>query len=181
MVLIAAICGFSSSAVTANDGTITFEGTVSDATCTISGGDDANPNQGADFKVTLPNVSVTALAKDGQVAGDTPFYINLSGEKCPNGKVANVVFERAQSSNVDSATGYLKNTAGTGAASKVFVRILNNDKTPLNLTEANTGHQSITIEENKAKFSYWGQYAAVGGAASAGLVTTNVVYSITYQ
>lgn len=181
ILLVAAVCGFSSSAVTANDGTISFEGTISDATCEISGGDDLNPNQSADFKVTLPKVSVTALAKDGQVAGDTPFYINLSGENCPNGKVANVIFERAQSANIDSATGYLKNTETTGGAKNVYVRILNNNKTLLNLNQINSQHQPVTIGGNKAKFTYWGQYAAVGGAAAAGTVKTDVVYSVTYQ
>jgi len=179
--LIAAVCGFSSAAVTANDGTISFEGTISDATCEISGGDEANPSQGANFKVALPVVSVTALAKAGQVAGDTPFHINLSGEKCPNDKIANVVFERAQSTNIDAATGYLKNTETTGGAGNVYVRILNKDKTVLALNQANASHQPVTISGNKARFSYWGQYAAVGNAATAGTVKTNVVYSITYQ
>lgn len=181
-IAIAVLIGSASTVVaSANDGTITFEGTISDATCEISGGDDASPNQGPDFTVRLPNVSTTALAKVGELAGDTPFYINLSGSQCPNGKVANVIFERAQSTNIDTTTGNLKNHTIDGAATNVQVRILNVDKKNLNLNQANNNHQPIKIAENKAQFKYWGQYIAVGGATKAGTVKTDVVYSVTYN
>ncbi|AXF78840.1 type 1 fimbrial protein [Erwinia tracheiphila] len=183
MIVLAA--GFSSAGVTANDGTITFRGTISDTTCDISGGDEANADQGADFTVTLPQVSTSALSKANQFAGDTRFHIALSGENCTNGKVANVIFERAQSNNIDTATGFLKNTvsadAVAGGARNVFIRILNNDKTPLNLALLNASHQPVTIADQKATFQYWAQYATVGGAASAGNVESDVVYSVTYQ
>ncbi|WP_380184121.1 fimbrial protein [Kalamiella sp. sgz302252] len=181
LLMLALAGGFSSMGVTANDGTITFTGNVVDATCIISGGDETNPDQGADFNVSLPHVSITALASVGQAAGDTPFHINLTGENCPNGKTANVIFERAQSSNIDSTTGYLKNTEATGGAENVQVRILNSDKTPLNLTLVNSNHQPQVIASNKASFKYWGQYIAVNGAAKAGTVKSDVVYSITYN
>lgn len=179
--LVAVIAGSSTSAVTANDGTITFSGSISDATCVISGGDDSNQNQGSSFTVHMPAVSTSALHKAGQFAGDTRFYINLSGTNCPNGKVANVVFERAQSVNIDSTNGYLRNTATSGAALNTFIRVLNKDKEWLDLRNLNAAHQPITINENKAQFQYWGQYAAVGGAATAGTVSTDVVYSISYR
>lgn len=171
---------FSGSAVTAKDGTITFTGQISDATCDISGGDETNANQGPDFKVTLPTVSTTALKEKGQYAGDTPFYINLSGTKCPEGKLANVVFERAQSMNIDTETGFLKNHTITGAAKNVQVRILNKDKKVLDLNKINVSHQPVTINNNTGRFEYWGQYVATG-QATAGTVETNVVYSISYN
>lgn len=170
-----------STGVTANDGTISFVGTISDATCDIIGGDENNPSQGRDFTVNLPPVSVTALAAAGQYAGDTRFYINLSGQNCPNGKVANVVFERAQSTNIDSATGNLKNHTAAGAAANVQVRILNKNKNPLDLRLQNADHQPITIANNTARFEYWGQYVSVNGAARAGTVSTDVIYSVTYR
>ena len=171
---------FSGSAVTAKDGTITFSGQISDATCDITGGDGTNANQGPDFKVTLPPVGATALKEKGQFAGDTPFYINLSGTKCPDGKIANVIFERAQSMNIDSTTGYLKNHTVTGAAKNVQVRILSKDKKALDLNKLNASHQPVTIKNNTGRFEYWGQYAATG-QATAGTVETNVVYSISYN
>lgn len=170
-----------STGVTANDGTITFSGSISDATCEISGGDESNPNQGNNFSVKLPPVSVTALSSSGKYAGDTRFFINLSGQKCPNGKVANVIFERAQSANIDSNTGYLKNHVQLAAATNVQVRILQKDKKPLNLNLPNSDHQPITITGNNARFEYWAQYASVNGASTAGTVETDVIYSITYR
>lgn len=170
-----------STGTAANDGTITFTGSISDATCEISGGDESNPSQGANFTVHLPPVSVTALSAKGKYAGDTRFFINLSGQNCTNGKIANVVFERAQSTQIDSETGFLKNRAQSGAANNVQVRILNHDKAPLNLNLLNADHQPLTIANNTAQFAYWGQYAAVNGASSAGTVETDVIYSITYK
>lgn len=181
IILLAMSLGFVSSGVTANDGTITFVGSITAATCDISGGDESNPNQGADFTVTLPNVSTTALAAPGLLAGDTPFYINLSGSQCENGRVANVIFERAQSTNIDAATGNLKNHTVTGAAKNVQVRLLNQDKKVLNLNLANVSHQPVTIASHTAQFKYWGQYIATGGAAGGGTVNTDVVYSISYN
>lgn len=173
--------GFISSGVTANDGTISFTGTISASTCDISGGDESTPNQGTDFIVTMPNVSTTALSSAGQVAGDTPFYINLSGSQCPNGIVSNVIFERAQSTNIDDKTGNLKNHTVEGAAKNLQIRVLNHDKKPLNLNLDNNSHQPMTISENTAQFKYWGQYIATGGATEAGSVLTDVIYSITYN
>lgn len=174
-------CSFTAMAV--GDGTITFSGSIKDATCEISGGDETLPDQGADFTVTLPTVNVTALAKSGDTAGDTPFYINLSGSNCPNGKIADVIFDNASSMNIDTTTGNLKNTTATtaGGADNVQIRILNNNRTALNLTQSNSAHQSKSITANKATFTYYGQYVAVNGASSAGEVKTDVVYSIKYQ
>ncbi|MBL2545168.1 type 1 fimbrial protein, partial [Klebsiella pneumoniae] len=52
-------------AANAADGTITFNGKVTDKTCTIS-----TPG-GKDFAVTLPTVSKNTLATAGAVAGRT--------------------------------------------------------------------------------------------------------------
>lgn len=167
----------------AKDGTITFEGTISDATCTITGGDATGTSTTPDFTVHLPPISITALAADGERAGDTPFFIKLSGANCANGKVASVFFELAQSTNIDNATGNLKNTvaADSGGANKVQVGLLDANKAILNLTTANESAITKTVSGNTAQFDYWAQYVATGGAATAGEVSTEVVYSIKYQ
>lgn len=170
-------------AAAAEDGTITFTGSISDATCTITGGDATGESSTPDFTVHLPSVSTTALASDGQRAGDTPFHISLSGANCPNGKVASVYFELAQSTNIDTTTGNLKNTVtkASGGAEKVQVGLLNSSKAILNLNTANDSAETVTISGNTARFDYWAQYVATGGAATAGTVTSDVVYSIKYQ
>lgn len=167
----------------AEDGRITFEGTISDATCTITGGDASGTSSTPDFTVHLPSISTTALAADGVRAGDTPFFIKLSGANCANGKVASVFFELAQSINLDTATGNLKNiiTTTSGGADKVQVGLLDADKAILNLNTANENAKVKTVSGNTAQFDYWAQYVATGGAATAGTVSTEVVYSIKYE
>lgn len=166
----------------AEDGTITFTGTISDATCVITGGSTSESTT-PDFTVTLPSISTTALSKEGERAGDTPFHITLSGAQCADGKVANVFFELAQSTNIDATTGYLKNSTAksSGGAEKVQIGLLDSDKAVLNLNTANNTAKSVTVASNTARFDYWAQYVAVGGAATAGAVNTDVVYSIKYQ
>lgn len=175
------VCGGNVAA--AEDGRITFEGTISDATCTITGGDATGTSTTPDFTVHLPSISTTALSRDGERAGDTPFFIKLSGANCADGKVASVYFELGQSTNLDTATGNLKNTVstGSGGADKVQVGLLDADKSILNLNTANQSAKTKTVSGNTAQFDYWAQYVATGGAATAGQVNTEVVYSIKYQ
>lgn len=170
-------------AAAAEDGKITFDGTISDATCTITGGDAQGESTSPDFTVHLPSISTTALSADGARAGDTPFHITLSGADCANGKIASVFFELAQSTNIDNATGNLKNTVAkdSGGADKVQIGLLDSDKTILNLTTANDSAKTQTVSGNSARFDYWAQYVATGGAATAGQVSTDVIYSIKYK
>lgn len=170
-------------AAAAEDGTITFDGTISDATCTITGGDASGESASPDFTVHLPSISTTALQTDGQRAGDTPFFIKLSGANCTNGKIASVFFELAQSTNINTVTGNLKNSVAktSGGADKVEIGLLDSTKAILNLNTANNNAKTVTVSGNTAKFDYWAQYVATGGAATAGKVTTDVVYSIKYQ
>lgn len=170
-------------AAAADDGKITFEGTISDATCTITGGDAQGESTSPDFTVHLPSISATALAADGQRAGDTPFHITLSGANCADGKIASVFFELAQSTNIDTTTGNLKNTVAkdSGGADKVQVGLLDSNKAILNLNTANDNAKTVTVTGKTARFDYWAQYVAVGGASTAGQVSTDVIYSIKYQ
>nr|WP_260506242.1 fimbrial protein [Yersinia enterocolitica] len=167
----------------ANDGTITFTGKISDVTCLVSGGtEDGAPSSSGDFTVALDQVSTSALATNNAVAGDKKFYISLKGQECASGKTANILYERAQSAAIDSVTGRLKNLVSDGsAAQNVQIAILNHDKTALNLNNGHVSHQPKVIANNEARFDYWAQYVATGGAASAGNVQTSVVYSVAYN
>ncbi|QCR34967.1 fimbrial protein [Nissabacter sp. SGAir0207] len=171
----------SSMAASAEDGTVTFTGNISDTTCIVTIAD-ANGTGIGDYTVKLKDVSTTALAKAGERAGDTDFKFQLSGTNCTNGKYANVSFERALSQNIDGTTGNLKNHTAAGAAKNVQVGLSDESKNPIDLrqqiTDATKGKQ---ITNNTAEFTYWAQYVATGDAASAGSVHTDVVYSIIYQ
>lgn len=173
--------GAAATSAAADDGRITFTGSIADTTCVVEGGGaTVTANSGGNFTVGLPRVSASALSANGERAGDTPFFLRLSGTNCTNGKVARVYFEPAQSTNIDQATGNLKNATGTGRATRVQVGLLDNAKTAINLFTG-TPSQSATIAGNAARFDYWAQYVASGGASTAGTVSTDVVYSIIYN
>lgn len=174
----------SAGAAAAQDGTITFTGSIADVTCDISGGDDANPTQGPDFTVTLPQVSATALKNKGQRAGDTRFKINLSGGNCTNGKVASAYFELAHPTSIDVNTGDLINTIdkASGGADQVQIGLSDKNKKAFNLTTVNANPQTVTIANNQATLEYWAQYVAQeNDAVTAGKVTAEVAYSIKYN
>lgn len=166
----------------ASDGTITFTGKISDVTCLVTGGtENGTASAGGDFTVALDQISTSALAVNNAKAGDKKFFISLKGQNCASGKTANIVYERAQSAAIDSVTGRLKNLSASGAAKNVQIAILNHDKSALNLNNGHVSHQAKVIAANEARFDYWAQYVATGGAASAGVVQTNVVYSVAYN
>jgi len=162
------------SAANAADGTITINGLVTDKTCEI-----ITP-QGKDFTVTLPTVSKQTLAKAGDVAGRTPFTINLGD--CSEGKVA-TYFEPG--ATVDFATGRLNNQDAAGAKN-VQVQLLgsNNQFIPVLAAGANgaqTNSQWVDVTDGgSADLNYYAEYYATD-ASSAGKVSTSVQYTIIYQ
>ncbi len=168
----ASVLGISSAF--AADGTITINGLVTDKTCNI-----VTP-QGKDFTVTLPTVSKQTLAAAGQVAGRTPFTINLA--ECSEGKVA-TYFEPG--STVDFTTGRLDNQDQAGAKN-VQVQLLGSNNTflPVLAAGANgaqTNSQWVDVVANgSADLNYYAEYYATG-ASEAGKVTTSVQYTIIYQ
>ena len=172
-VLATSLVFLSLSSAFAADGTITFNGAVTDKTC------DINASSSKDFTVTLPTVSAQVLANEGEVAGRTPFTINLSD--CSAGKVA-TYFEPG--ANVDFATGRLNNAAGT--ASNVQVQLLgdNNAEIPVlaaGASGAQDNSQWVDVQAaGSAALNYYAEYYATG-ASTAGNVNTSVQYTIVYQ
>ncbi|MCC7597903.1 type 1 fimbrial protein [Janthinobacterium sp. FW305-129] len=158
----------------AADGTITFTGQVTAQTCTINGG------AGKDFTVALPPVSASSLSIDGATAGRTPFKIVLTACTSATGNVS-AYFEAG--TTIDTATGRLKNAAGT--ATKVQIGLLNSDLTNtaivLGAAQAAQNSQSVAIASNTATLNYFAQYVASGGAAGVGTVSTSVMYTMSYQ
>ncbi|MBD3741312.1 MAG: type 1 fimbrial protein [Stenotrophomonas sp.] len=162
-------------AANAADGTITFNGKVTDKTCTIS-----TPG-GKDFSVNLPTVSKNTLAAAGNVAGRTPFAINLT--KCSAGNVA-TYFEPG--STVDFNTGRLLNQASANAATNVQLQLLgaNNQVLPIKAAgagQAQTNSQWVTVgTDGSADLNYYAEYYATA-AATPGDVTSSVKYTIIYN
>ncbi|MEY1663072.1 fimbrial protein [Isoalcanivorax beigongshangi] len=159
----------------AADGTITFNGKITDQTCDI-----VTPG-GKDFTVTLPTVSTGTLSAAGAVAGRTPFAINL--ENCSKGKVA-TYFEPGPT--VDFETGRLLNQASAGATN-VQIQLLGSNNNPLpvlaatsNGAQTNSQWVDVANDGEAADLNYYAEYYATD-AAGAGDVTTSVQYTIIYQ
>lgn len=174
LALVTSLVVMGMSSAYAADGTITINGLVTDKTCDIT------TPQGKDFTVTLPTVSRQTLALAGDVAGRTPFTINLAN--CSEGKVA-TYFEPG--ATVDFGTGRLNNQDATGATN-VQVQLLgsNNQFLPVlaaGATGAQTNSQWVdVVEGGQADLNYYAEYYATN-ASTAGKVTSSVQYTIIYQ
>ncbi|HID7510739.1 TPA: fimbrial protein [Enterobacter hormaechei] len=181
--LLAAAIGAVSGSAFASDGTITFNGKITDITCTVkvSGGAASNT-------VTLPTVSTTALKAINDTAGVTPFTVSLDG--CQQNKTAytgttakaSVYFEPG--ATIDTTAGTLKNTA-PGGATLVDLQVLDGgvNGTPIHLGDAGqlTNNAQITIAKTGATtIPYAVRYHATG-ATTAGAVTSSVVYDVVYN
>ena len=153
----------------ASDGTITFNGQLTNATCTITGGGNQT--------VTLPTLSTATLASTGNTAGDTLFDIKLTG--CSAGvATATAYFEAG--ANTDAVTGRLKST---GTASNVQIQLLNSNGSLVNVAApsvAGQGTQAATITSNAGTQSFIARYYATG-ATTAGTVASSVTYSMVYN
>ncbi|KVN81585.1 fimbrial protein [Burkholderia ubonensis] len=154
------------------DGTLTFAGTLSGASCTIK----VN-NAGSDATVQLPTVGAGLLASQGAVAGATNFTIALSA--CTGtAKSVRAYFEAGP--NVNAANGTLVNRAATSPATNVAVQLLGMDGKALKAGDpSQRDAASITLADNAATMVYGAQYYALG-KATAGAVSTSVTYSIEY-
>lgn len=174
------IIGFSLPAAQASDGTISFTGSVTDSTCTVK----VNGAAGTASTVKLPAVSASVLSAKNAHAGETQFTIDLTGcqaagkpVSATNAAKAYVYFEPG--ANV-TATGTLRNT---GDAKKVDLQLLaGGSSTPIVVGDA--GQIAATGTPVPAsgdiQLPYIVRYHATG-PATAGTVTSSVVYDVVYN
>ncbi|MFI4957822.1 MAG: fimbrial protein [Lysobacterales bacterium] len=153
----------------ASTGTINFTGKVLADTCAI------NVNGSGTSTVALPTVMTAAFgASVGTVAGATPFTIALTG--CdPNTASAKMAFN---GTNVDSTTGNLKNA--TGGGSNVQIQLLNSSNAAIN-TSTQVNAPTIAVAAGAGSTSLTAQYISTAIATTAGLVTSSVGFTLTYQ
>jgi major type 1 subunit fimbrin (pilin) len=164
-------------------GVITFHGVVSDTTCTVQGGSgtDGGVNN---FSVALNGVDANVLNAAAKTANAKAFQVLIGGPDQPScgagdGKIASMSF-LASSPQVDAATGNLNNVL-TSEASHVQIQLLKEDgTTAIDLRDPNKGLQSANFVNNQATLQYHAQYYATG-AATPGLVESNVVYAVSYN
>jgi major type 1 subunit fimbrin (pilin) len=163
LVAVMAAAAFAPTAQAAG-GTINISGKVLTDTCIVS------VNGGS--TVVLPTVMSSTLNTVGAVAGATSFAVGLTG--CDtNTTSATMAFS---GSNINSTTGNLNNTAALG--SNVQVQLLNGASV-IN-TSNNTNAPVIAVASGVGSASLKAQYIAATAAATAGLVSTTVNFTLTY-
>jgi major type 1 subunit fimbrin (pilin) len=163
-------------------GTITFQGMVTDQTCTAT----INGATG-NATVTLPTVSSSLLSNANATAGSLPFTLGVTG--CSTSSVQQTVLARFQGVSVD-ANGNLTNTA-SGGATNVALQLLNSTGgAPIDLRASaanvfagwNVAGTGISLGGAAAgTHDYAVQYISVPGGATAGRVVGATQYAITYQ
>ena len=170
--IVTAVMAFAPLAAHAYDGTVTFSGALSGASCDIKvNGSDKNGT------VQLPTVGSAQLGEKGKVSGATNFAIELSNCK-EAGKSVRAFFEAGP--NVDNTDGTLINRASTNAAKNVAVQLLDTYGNTLKAGEDSQRTVTpVAISNGAAKLVYGAQYYAKD-ATSAGSVSTSVTYSIDY-
>lgn len=164
-IALAAAAVLLTSAAQASDGTVTFNGSLVNSTCTITGGGNQT--------VTLPTLSTATLASAGATAGDTLFNIALTGCTATS---ANAYFEAG--ANTDASTGRLKTNA-----TNLQIQLLNSTGSVINVAGASTAAQNTTavnVSSGSGQQSFIARYYATG-ATVPGAVTSSVTYSMVYN
>ncbi|MGF1777062.1 fimbrial protein [Vibrio nomapromontoriensis] len=172
----------------AADGTITFNGKVTAASCTVTGGATGGGNASTSLNVTMPSITTGSIGttKD-DLAGMTAFTITLTD--CKSQSTTAEKMRVAFSGTGDPANQYvLKNTASTGAASGVGIQLLKEDGT--SIIDINGGSNKAdetplpisTATAESYILNFNAAYVNVSGSApTAGTVTSVANYTIEYN
>ena len=112
------VAGYSMTASAVSDNTISFQGEVTDETCSLT----VNGNDTAPI-ILLPTVSTSDLSASGDVAGATTFEMGLSG--CTGSTTDSTTISTVFAGNlVETTNGTLGNT-GTAENVTVQMALLN--------------------------------------------------------
>ena len=178
-VVFLAVTGVAALPVVAADGKITLTGEITGTTCSISGGTGSAPGTSPDFSVPLNKVQASALKAPGQTAGAKPYYIHVGS--CPKDTTVAVMYE-SSSPAINPATGNLVNQAPATPEPAKFVEVQIVDgvtNQPLDLRLGLTSSTSTVPDGGAVTLPFAAQYFATG-AATAGPISTQVLYSVTF-
>lgn len=170
-----AVFGTVGLAQAASTGTITFKGELTANTCDV-----VVDGQDADATVILPTVSTSQLQSATKTAGDTGFVMALSN--CSGTLETASAFFQAGAS-VDAVTGRLINM--TGGATNVSLQLLDASSPTQAVIKAGSQDQvgAMTYKDvtgGSTTLPYIVRYYAEA-PTTAGIVVSNVIYSIQYQ
>lgn len=168
-----AVTGLLTGLASAADGTITINGNVTAESCLVS-----VDGQGIDATINLADVADVDINIIGDIAGFRPFTIQLTA--CPNVTSVRARFEPI---NVDPIEGNLANTipAASGGAQNVQVQITNGEGVPINLLINDEPNIFEHIDNGNATLNYAAQYYASKSGATAGLFSSQLLYTLDYR
>lgn len=166
------VAGYSMTASAVSDNTISFQGEVTDETCSLT----VNGNDTAPI-ILLPTVSTSDLSASGDVAGATTFEMGVSG--CTGSTDSTAISTVFVGNLIETTNGTLGNT---GTAENVTVQILDTEGTEINLSSTYTAEGDLTLAagDTASTATYTAQYYA-SDAATAGTVAASLQYAVTYQ
>lgn len=181
--LVAALAALSCGAAQAADGTITFNGLVTNSACTAIASITGTVGTPASATLTLPNVTASSLnAAAGTLAGVTPFSIDLTG--CiATATLGNV---RALFTTSSEVNGAIANTAAAPSAANVAIAILQPNGTTQIDVNGGTARDPgavlpvITGTPGPVTLNYKAAYKSLSTGVTAGNVTGVADYVISY-
>ncbi|EMK1730710.1 type 1 fimbrial protein [Salmonella enterica] len=165
--------------------TITFNGSITDATCDVSleyKGVEAGTNGSG--TIALDEVSKSSLASADSSAGQVPFFI--VAKNCSLGTPAkSKIAANFKSVNSDNQ-GNLNNIAASGGATNVQLRILDSGRTAIKINDPNQSTTTSFTDINtdalgETKIPYFVEYYSSLGTATSGAVSSTVDYEMMYK
>lgn len=182
--LVLAVVSFAalSASVFAATPTVTFQGEITDQTCSVSINGETNPI------VLLPTVSTADFGSplsDGQTAGLTSFTVAVSGCTAPPvGEGPQPIKTRFLGYDVDSVSGTLGNRAWTDAAVGYGIQLTTTDAgtTPIVLSGVtDVAGLSLAEGDTSTSHSFGAQYYVIDApSATPGVITGVAEYSLSY-
>lgn len=162
---------FLASGVASANNTITFNGEVTDQTCSVMvNGNDSNPI------VLLETVAAAQLEEAGSTAGAKTFSVGITGCTAPQAQVdVTTVF-------VANGVTDNGNLLSTGTAENVALQIMDTEGNPVNLSsEANLSGLVLEADSTSASAEFGVAYISENGNATPGSVTGALQYSVVYN
>ena len=166
---------------TASSGTITFNGQLTSSTCKVN----VNGSGNSDGNVDLPVLQKTALPSQGATAGDTTFNMLLTDCTLADGMTAvSAYFEDGVTVN---PYGRLINQSKATETSNVTLELLDRTQSNANVITIGSNSQIKNaiyeiVKDNAATLNYSVRYyAEEKDGASAGMVSSSVVYALQYK
>lgn len=166
------------SANAASTGTITFNGSVTGATCdvVVDGGS-------MNATVNLPAVPASDLASAGATSGRTNFTLGLKDCDLGDGETASVAAYFQPGATVDTVSGRLRQTDSSGAEN-ISLQLRDGTNNSVIIAGDSSQMDSAAFTEitsgGNTSLPYSVEYYAEG-EVTAGAVTSSVVYNLQYK